>query len=154
MGGIATDLDGRSTLPGLYAVGECACTGLHGANRLASNSLAECFVFGSRAALAALDAPVPGTDFPPAGPPPQIVPEQSTRDALWRLAGLEREPSELEQLLADPFPLARVIATCALAREESRGAHQRRDHPGQDPVLDRTHALVRGADPPLFERWD
>ena len=55
MGGIATDLDGRSSLPGLYAVGECACTGLHGANRLASNSLAECLVFGRRAALAACE---------------------------------------------------------------------------------------------------
>ena len=54
MGGIAVDLDGRSSLPGLYAVGECSCTGLHGANRLASNSLSECFVFGSRAAAAAL----------------------------------------------------------------------------------------------------
>src|SRR5437588_8581611 len=53
MGGIATDLDGRGTLPGLYAVGECSCTGLHGANRLASNSLTECFVFGARAAAAA-----------------------------------------------------------------------------------------------------
>ena len=52
MGGIATDLDGGSSLRGLYAVGECACNGLHGANRLASNSLAECFVFGRRAALA------------------------------------------------------------------------------------------------------
>src|SRR5947209_5623194 len=54
MGGIATDLDARSTLDGLYAVGECSCTGLHGANRLASHSLTECFVFGSRAARAAL----------------------------------------------------------------------------------------------------
>src|SRR5258706_290296 len=50
MGGIATDLEGRSTLPGLFAVGECACTGLHGANRLASNSLTECFLLGARAA--------------------------------------------------------------------------------------------------------
>ena len=55
MGGIAVDLDGRASLPGLYAVGECACTGLHGANRLASNSLSECFVFGGRAAAAALE---------------------------------------------------------------------------------------------------
>ena len=48
VGGIVTDLDGRSTLPGLYAAGECACTGVHGANRLASNSLLECLVFGRR----------------------------------------------------------------------------------------------------------
>jgi L-aspartate oxidase len=54
MGGVATDLEGRTSLPGLYAVGEAACTGLHGANRLASNSLSECFVVGSRAARAAL----------------------------------------------------------------------------------------------------
>jgi L-aspartate oxidase len=153
MGGIATDLDGRSTLAGLFAVGECACTGLHGANRLASNSLAECVVFASRAARAALGEPQPSGDFPAPGTPPQIVPEQSTRDALWRLAGIERDARELEQLLKDPFPLARVIATCALAREESRGAHQRRDHPRQDQGLDRTHAVVRGGDPPLFERW-
>ncbi len=59
MGGIATDLDARATLPGLYAVGECSCTGLHGANRLASNSLTECFVFGARAARAAATEPVP-----------------------------------------------------------------------------------------------
>ena len=57
MGGVAVDLDGRSSVPGLYAVGESACTGLHGANRLASNSLAECFVFGRRAALAACREP-------------------------------------------------------------------------------------------------
>ena len=59
MGGIAVDLDGRSSLPGLFAVGECSCTGLHGANRLASNSLSECFVFGGRAAAAALTEAAP-----------------------------------------------------------------------------------------------
>ena len=154
MGGIATDLDGRSSLAGLYAVGECACTGLHGANRLASNSLAECVVFGNRAALAAVAEPAPPGRFGSRRSAPRIVPEQSTRDALWRLAGIEREPRELERLLGDPFPLARVIAACALAREESRGAHQRRDHPRLDPALDRVHAVVRDSDPPLFERWD
>jgi L-aspartate oxidase len=153
MGGVATDLDGRSSLAGLYAVGECACTGLHGANRLASNSLAECFVFARRAGVAALDEPAGPGELPPPRPAPQVMPEQSTRDALWRLAGLERDARGLEQLLGDPFPLARVIATCALAREESRGAHQRRDHPRQDQVLDRMHAVVVGGDPPLFERW-
>ena len=153
MGGIATGLDGRATLPGLYAVGECACTGLHGANRLASNSLAECVVFGNRAALAVLDEPPFTGELPPAQPAPQLMPQQSTREALWRLAGIERDADGLNELLADPFPLARVIATSALARKESRGAHQRRDHPDQDSGLDCTHAVVRGGDPPLFERW-
>ena len=59
VGGIVTDLDGRSEVPGLYAAGECAATGVHGANRLASNSLLECLVFGRRAALAALDRAPP-----------------------------------------------------------------------------------------------
>ncbi len=68
MGGIVTDLHGRSTVAGLYAVGESACTGLHGANRLASNSLSECFVFGRRAALAGLDEPPTAQ----AGPPPLL----------------------------------------------------------------------------------
>src|SRR5581483_10200665 len=57
IGGIATDLDGRTSVPGLYAAGECACTGVHGANRLASNSLLECLVFGRRSGLAALEGP-------------------------------------------------------------------------------------------------
>ena len=92
MGGITTDLDGRSTVPGLYAVGEAACTGLHGANRLASNSLSECFVFGRRAALAGLDDPAAAE---PLGAPPAgdlaPAPSRETRHAMWREAGLERD---------------------------------------------------------------
>ena len=154
MGGIATDLDGRSTLSGLFAVGECACTGLHGANRLASNSLAECVVFGHRAALAACVQPQPRAGAVIDRTVAATVPEPATREALWRHAGLERTAEGLAALLDDPFPLARVIAGCALAREESRGAHQRRDRPQLDPALDDMHAVVRGSDPPLFERWN
>jgi L-aspartate oxidase len=154
MGGIATELDCASCLPGLYAVGECACNGLHGANRLASNSLAECFVFGRRAALAAsAEAAPPDAGHPPAAqPPPRPSPE--TRAALWRLAGLRREAAGLRELAEDPFPLARLIAASCLAREESRGAHQRSDHPETDPELDRMHGLVRPGHAPRFERWD
>ncbi len=154
MGGVAADIDGRSSLPGLYAVGECACTGLHGANRLASNSLAECFVFGRRAALAALDDPEPPARAPAPESVVGAVPGEETRAALWRDAGLLRDPQRLAGLLDDPFPLARLIAASALAREESRGAHQRTDHPGTDPALDHLHTLVgRGAEP-RFERWE
>ena len=155
MGGIVTDLDGRSTLPGLYAVGECACSGLHGANRLASNSLAECFVFGRRAGLAAMDEPAP----PPAGgsapdTPPNPIPPRPTRAALWRLAGLARTPGDLVELARDPFPLARAIAACALTRAESRGAHQRTDAPTPNPALDGMHAVVEGDEVPHFEHWE
>jgi L-aspartate oxidase len=154
MGGVATGLDGDASLPGLYAVGECACNGLHGANRLASNSLAECFVFGRRAALTALDEP-PTPDDPGEPPPPgpAPVPPPETRRALWRCAGLQREPEKLERLAGDPFPLARMIARAALARNESRGAHQRRDHPETDAALDRMHSLVSDEHPARFERW-
>ena len=155
MGGVATDLDGRASLPGLFAVGECGCNGLHGANRLASNSLAECFVFGHRAACAALDEPPPPAEEPPPPEPgPSPIPSIETRQALWRLAGLEREASGLERLLEDPFPLARLIASSALAREESRGAHQRSDRPETDPSLDRRHLLVgAGNGRPEWELW-
>ena len=155
MGGIATDIDGRSTLPGLLAVGECACSGLHGANRLASNSLAECFVFGRRAGIAAAaESPAPErSSEPPPHSGPDPVPPPETRAALWRLGGIERSAGGLEQLLADPFPLARLIAACALGREESRGAHQRTDRPMTESGLDGLHAVVREGSPPSFELW-
>ena len=153
MGGVATDLDGRSTVAGLYAVGECACTGLHGANRLASNSLAECLVFGRRAALSACAEP-PLSRAPSA--PAQARPEppgESTRAALWRNAGLRRDAEGLAELRDDPYPLARLVGAACLAREESRGAHQRTEHPDADPALDGMHTLVGRDSPPRFERW-
>jgi L-aspartate oxidase len=144
MGGIAVDVDGRSSLPGLFAVGECSCTGLHGANRLASNSLSECFVFGGRAAAAALAETAPGRRADPSewrfDPP-----SEETRDAVWRLAGPVRDGEGLERLAADPYPLAAAIAACALRRRESRGGHLRSDFPGLDPELDDAH-IVRAAD--------
>lgn len=155
MGGIAADLDGRSTLPGLFAVGECACTGLHGANRLASNSLSECFVFGRRAALAALDEPLaaaPG-DPPPVDADVVTPPDWETRTALWAGAGLERDAGPLTALLDDPHPLARLIAACALHREETRGAHRRADFPRTDPALDLRHTVVAPGAAPAYARW-
>jgi L-aspartate oxidase len=152
MGGITTDLHGRSTVPGLYAVGESACTGLHGANRLASNSLSECFVFGGRAAAAALDEPAATTRTPTAvALRSEVTP--ATRTALWEHAGLRRTQAGLEQLLDDPYPLARLIAACALARTESRGAHVRKDHPQPDPGLEEMHTIVEPDGGVRFERW-
>ncbi len=143
MGGVATDLDGRASLPGLLAIGECACTGLHGANRLASNSLSECFVYGHRAALAGLDEPAAGAPATPLPPEPLApAPSRETRAAMWRHAGLERSAEGLRPLLADPHPLARLVAACALSREEARGAHARADFPDADPSLDGCHTVV------------
>lgn len=153
MGGIVTDLDGRATgAPRLYAVGECACTGLHGANRLASNSLSECFVFGRRAALAALDDPEPTDGAPIIAD--VTAPTRETRAAVWRLAGLERTRANLERLREDPYPLARLVAASALHRQETRGAHGRAEYPDTDPGLDAHHTIL---DPdteiPRFEAW-
>jgi L-aspartate oxidase len=155
MGGIVSDLQGRSTVAGLYAIGECACTGLHGANRLASNSLSECFVFGRRAALAGLDEPAPRSP-PPAPPGADLAPPPSrdTRAAMWRDAGLERTAEGLRRLSADPHPLARLVAASALAREESRGAHARADFPAADPALDERHSSVAAAaSTPALVKW-
>jgi len=153
MGGVACDLDGRSSLPGLYAVGESACTGLHGANRLASNSLAECFVFGRRAALAACENPEPPAAAQPDESTHTRPPADATRAALWRHAGLRREARGLGELIFDPYPLARLIGASCLARQESRGAHQRSDHPQTDSALDGSHTLVDSGGSPRFERW-
>jgi L-aspartate oxidase len=152
MGGIVADLDGATTVPGLYAVGESSCTGLHGANRLASNSLTECFVFGARAALAAVSEPR-GTAGEPPTAPALAAPSADTREALWRHAGLVRDAAGLHALAEDPHPLARLIARHALLRTESRGAHTRSDFPQTDRALDLHHSVTRGEGEPAFERW-
>ena len=154
IGGVHTDLDGRSSLDGLLAVGEAACTGLHGANRLASNSLSECFVFGSRAARAALEGP--GADSSPPDPDPDPsfpAPTEETRRAVWELAGPIRDPGRLEALSSDPYPLARLIAASALARQESRGVHRRIDRPRVDPELDLHHNVVGPDEHARMDRW-
>ena len=159
MGGIVTDLDGSSEVPGLYAAGECACTGVHGANRLASNSLLECLVFGRRAALAALsDTPADRADGPlqqsvartGAGGAEPVTPE--LRRALWQDAGLVRDAAGLERLTRAPHLLTRLIAESALARAESRGGHFRVDHPFEDDAFT-AHTVVRPGQAPVFERW-
>jgi L-aspartate oxidase len=152
MGGVAVDLDGRSSLPGLYAVGECSCTGLHGANRLASNSLSECFVFGSRAARTAQAEPS-GGGRPPLPEWRFEPPAEATREAVWRLAGPLRRSERLRELLADPYPLAVAIASAALERRESRGGHLRTDHPGIDPSLDGVHIVVGATGEARREEW-
>ena len=154
VGGITTDLDGRSTLPGLYAVGESACTGLHGANRLASNSLSECFVFGARAALAAVEEPRLAASIAPTEALPETLEvSPTTKTALWQLAGLRRTRAGLEQLLADANPLARLIATCALSRTETRGVHCREDFPELNPELDGLHTVIAADGSVRVERW-
>lgn len=156
IGGILSDAVGHSTLPGLYGVGECSCTGVHGANRLASNSLSECFVFGRRAGLAA--ASESGAAAPTAGPPPARRPadvDEATRSALWAHAGLLREEAGLRALSENRSLLARLIARSALARQESRGCHLRSDFPDPDPDLERCHLVVGATQvEPRLERWD
>jgi len=139
-------------LPGLYAVGECACTGLHGANRLASNSLTECFVFGARVSAAAASAmdsggpvPLPEWRFEP--------PTEATREAVWRRAGPRRDATGLEELGDDPYPLARMIARAALERRESRGPHRRSDYPSRQPELDGVHFVIGADGSTRRERW-
>jgi|SoiMetStandDraft_2_1073263.scaffolds.fasta_scaffold00986_4 L-aspartate oxidase len=154
VGGILTDLEGRSEVPGLYAAGECAATGVHGANRLASNSLLECLVFGRRAALAALADPAPTTraasqvPFPsPAEPVTDAL-----RNGLWADCGLVRDAAGLERLLGAPHLLVRLIAESALVREESRGSHFRADFPATSEAFEH-HVVLRPGAEPALETW-
>jgi L-aspartate oxidase len=153
MGGVVTDLDGATDVPGLYAAGECACTGVHGANRLASNSMLECLVFGRRAALACLDEPWLGSD------PCHVRPGQHTpvtpelREALWEDAGLLRNADGLRRLTSCPHLLTSLVARSALAREESRGGHFREDFAIESAALAGLHTVLRPGQEPELEPW-
>jgi L-aspartate oxidase len=103
MGGVATGLDGRTSLAGLYAAGECACTGVHGANRLASNSLLEGLVFGARAGLAMLAEPSAASGACPEPQMPRHAAEpepcaRELRQMMWRYAGIIRCGKDLTRL--------------------------------------------------------
>jgi L-aspartate oxidase len=132
MGGVVTDATGRTGVPGLLAAGECARTGVHGANRLASNSLLEAIVFGRRAGRAAA-AEATGWQgelraaLPPAGDP------AAEGVALGEAAGPLRSAEALRRVTPATPGLAGLVLRSALLREESRGAHVRTDHPTEDP---------------------
>ena len=157
MGGIRTDLTGATDVPGLFAVGECASTGVHGANRLASNSLLEAIVFGSAAAkaLTAIKAEPTAAPYPPSEklhkPARQLA---EVRQLMAKEAGILRNGDGLRHALrttkaqtstTEGGRLARMAASMVLAsamkRKESRGAHQRTDHPQTD--ANARHTLLR-----------
>ncbi len=156
MGGVVTDLHARTEVAGLYAMGEVACTGVHGANRLASNSLLECLVFAERGARAALGGV--GRTPPPAPEPLRSSPDPGqvtpgVRRAMWQEAGLVRHAAGLEELRRSSVELVRLTAEAALARAESRGAHFRADFPNEDPAL-AGHFVLRPGQAPVLEHWD
>jgi len=174
MGGVRSDLDGRASLPGLYVAGEVAATGVHGANRLASNSLLEGLVFGARAGRAMREekrhvAAASGkrhqeaSNGPVEMPTEQVI--QEIQDLMWQDVGIVRTAGGMKRaieklnLLAPrvAHPKTRrayeslnlqscgaLVARSALARQESRGAHYRTDYPDHDDKKFLKHSLVEG----------
>jgi len=162
MGGVQTNTEGRTSVPHLYACGEVACTGVHGANRLASNSLLEGMVFAERVAQSLKELPDLDSQTSKAVPAakPAIQPSaaerteterlaQRIRSIMWEYAGIVRSGTGLKQAqaelaqirqhpLAQTYPVANMclvaeqIVTAALTRQESRGGHFRQDYPQED----------------------
>jgi L-aspartate oxidase len=170
MGGVRSDTHGRTTLPGLYAAGEVACTGVHGANRLASNSLLEGLVFGARAGAAALEDPSPKPDQ---GEVERVAfalsqwrldPRAKGRvqEIMWKKVGLIRHADELKRAVEECarmaeenvnqrtknfVTLAKLMAEAALWREESRGGHYRADFTKRDDENWRIHSAQQKGEP-------
>ena len=172
MGGVRTDAWGRTSIPGLYAVGEVACNGLHGANRLASNSLLEGAVYGRRVveAFAMGDAQDPfeptwsepiTTDIGGGNPDEEPFSRSDLQQLMWDVAGLSRNASDLSEAAAELatwrapevtdaksaedanlLVVARAVVASALARQESRGGHFRSDFPQADAAQARHSAVV------------
>ena len=165
MGGVITDTSGRSTLPGLWAIGEAACTGMHGANRLASNSLLEAAVMAGRAADMLVDCPESWPEGATSAPRPAHPRARDDRrivqDAMWAGAGVQRDEDGLRaaaSTLSDVrdgddvetgniVDIALLAVRAACLREESRGAHARSDHPLTDDAF--AHRIAWCGDTPL-----
>jgi len=175
MGGVHTDLHGRTTVAGLYAAGEVACTGVHGANRLASNSLLEGLVFGARAGEAAVEDnyELRITNYELKNPQFEsgiwnlesgiaTAVKKRVKRVMWERVGILRERDSLQRALREFeqissarltassrnfVTLAKLIAAAALWREESRGGHFRTDFPNRDDEHWQLHSIQkRGAE--------
>ncbi|MCY7375643.1 MAG: L-aspartate oxidase [Pyrinomonadaceae bacterium] len=170
MGGVRTDLDGRTTVAGLYAAGEVSCTGVHGANRLASNSLLEGLVFGARSGAAAIadNYELRMTNDESGNPKSEIQNPKSdgistavkkrVKRVMWERVGILRDKDSLKRALKEFeqieksnlgtssrnfVTLAKLIATSALWREESRGGHFRTDFPERNDVNFHKHSIQK-----------
>ena len=168
MGGIRTDLFGHTNLGRLFAAGEAACTGVHGANRLASNSLLEAVVFGERAGKAMSAVPsVPSKDVRLSQTAIPAISETDLRSLTWNGCGILRDKAGLRAVLNDlesrtlkpcvgvgrpelelrnMHQVGCLIARAALGREESRGGHFREDFPTKSAAFEKHSLLHRPAE--------